>query len=80
MKLAVSSWPFSSYDRALHQRLADALRDAAVDLARQQQGIEGKAEVVDDRVADDRRLAGFGIDLDLAGMGAVRIGGARRRE
>ena len=40
-------------DRVLHQRLADALDHAAVDLARDQHRVQHHAEVVDRGVADD---------------------------
>ena len=53
--VAVSSWPVLAVDRALHQRLADALRDAAMHLACEQQRVQGEAEIVDDRVAHDVR-------------------------
>ena len=49
-------------DDMLHQRLAGALRDAAVDLAVQQQRVELDAEVVDHGIAHD---------LDLAGVGSI---------
>ena len=65
---------------ALHQRLSGALGDAAMDLPRKQQRIQGESKVVDDRIANDGGFAGVRIDLDLAGMGAVRIGRIRRRK
>ena len=55
----------------LEQRLADALRDAAVDLAVDDQRIDGAPDIVDGGVADDLDHAGVGIDLDLADVGAV---------
>ena len=61
----------------LHQRLADALRDAAVHLAARQHRVDQHAEVVDRGVALQRRHAGLGIDLDLRDVRAV--GKARRR-
>ena len=51
-----------------------------MDLPRKQQRIEGKSEVVDNRIADDGGYARIGIDLDLAGVSAVWIGRVRRRE
>ena len=43
-------------DHVLHQRLADALRDAALDLAFADHRVDGAPAVVDDGVAVDRRL------------------------
>src|SRR6202049_1900863 len=63
--------PFGIVGYALIQRLADALRDAAVNLPRHQHRIDGDADVVDRGVAHHAGDAGFGIDLDLADMGAV---------
>ncbi len=62
----------------LAQRLADALRDAAVDLAVDDERIDRAADVVDRRVFDDLDHAGVGIDLHLADMRAV--GKARGRD
>ena len=55
-------------------RLAEALDDAAVDLAFDEQRVHDLAEVVDDRVARDFADAGFGVDLDFADVAAVRPG------
>ena len=63
--------------RMLPQRLADALDDAAVGLAVQDQRIDGAADVVDRGVAHDLDVAGVGIDLDLADRAAERKAGAR---
>ena len=52
-------------DRAFQQRLADALRDAAMHLALDDHRIDEVAEIVDRRPAVDRDDAGFRIDLDL---------------
>src|SRR3954470_24576522 len=60
---------------ALHQRLPDALRDAAVDLSFDEERIDDGAEVVDADVALDADDAGLRIYLDLADMAAVGIGG-----
>ena len=82
MNVPVTSWPsLALVDRLLHQRLADALHRAAMDLAGEQQRIERHAEIVDDDVVDDLDDAGRRIDLDFGEMGAVRIGavGLRRR-
>ena len=54
MNDAVRSWPeLRLVDDLLHQRLADALGDAAVDLALERQRIDDGADVVDDGVARD---------------------------
>ena len=45
-----------------------------MDLAGEQDRVHRHAEIVDDRVVDDLGCAGLRIDLDLADMGAVRIG------
>ena len=50
------------------QRLADALRDAAMDLAVDDQRIHRAADVVDRDIIDHAHHAGVGIDLDLADM------------
>src|SRR5262249_43542326 len=57
---------------ALIQRLADALRHAAMDLAGDQHRVHGDADIVDRGVAHDARDAGLRIDLDLTDMRAVR--------
>ena len=56
----------------LPQRLADALHDAAMGLAVQDQRIDRAADVVDRSVARDLDHAGVGIDLDLADRAAER--------
>ncbi len=60
------------------QRLTDTLGDAAMRLAMQDQRIDRPADIVDRGVADDFDLAGIGIDLHLANLGAVRE--ARNRD
>ena len=59
-------------DRAFQQRLADALRDAAVHLALDDHRIDHDAEVVDRGPAGDLDMAGVGVDLDLADVAAGR--------
>ena len=56
----------------LGKRLADALGDTAADLALECQFIDDGADIVDDDIAQRLGRAGFGIDLDLADMAAVR--------
>ena len=57
----------------LHQRLAEALRDAAVDLAAHDHRVEHAAEIVDHEIAVDHDFAGLRIDLQLAHVRAVRM-------
>src|SRR5262245_4027816 len=61
----------------LEQRLAEALGEAAVNLALDDHRIDDGADVVDAPEADDLDAASIGIDLDLADMGAVAEGEAR---
>ena len=61
-------------DRAFEQRLADALRDAAMHLALDDHRIDHGAEVVDRGPIHDLGLAGVDIDLDLADVAAGREG------
>ena len=65
-------------DRILEQRLADALGDAAMDLALDDHRVDDVAEIVDRDEVHDLDDAGVGIDLDLADMRAGRIGEVRR--
>src|SRR5262249_60031374 len=55
----------------LEQRLADALGEAAVDLALDDHRIDDGADVVDAPETDDLDAAGVGIDLELADMRPV---------
>src|SRR5260370_28568295 len=52
-------------DRMLKESLANALYDPAMDLALEEERVDGAAEIVDDGVALDCNDAGIGIDLDL---------------
>ena len=63
-----------------HEGLADALRDAAVNLALAEQPVHDLADVIDGRVADQRHHAGLRIDFDFADMAAVRVVRRLRRE
>jgi hypothetical protein len=60
-------------DRVLHQRLADPLCGAAVNLAGEQHRVKCGAEIVDDNVVKDPSFSGCRIDLDLRDMGAIRV-------
>ena len=71
MNEPVRSWPVAVELDVLHQDLADALRDAADDLALEQQRVEHGADVVDHAVAHDLDLAGLLVDLELADVAAV---------
>ena len=59
----------------LVERAADALRDASVDLALDDDRVHDDAAVVLDDVPDERELAGGAIDLD---DGRVHAAGERR--
>ena len=63
-------------DRALHQSLADPLRQRALQLTLDDHGIERRAAIVDRGIGDDRHVSGIGIDLDL---GDVTTVGKRQR-
>src|SRR6266446_6558453 len=58
----------------LKESLANALYDPAMDLALEQERVDGAAEIVDDAVALDCDDAGIGIDLDLDDVAAVGEG------
>ena len=53
MKEPVDELAVLVVDGALHERLADALHDAAMELALDQQRVHHRAEIVDHRVFDD---------------------------
>jgi hypothetical protein len=61
-------------DRVLHQRLAEAGGDAAVQLAFDDHRIERAAAIVDRGIAGDLDRAGRRIDLDLGDVHAVGEG------
>ena len=65
-------------DRALPERLADALGDAAVELAVHDQRVDLVADVVDRDVAHEVDLAGLLVDLDGRDVGAERPRAVRR--
>src|SRR5262249_17271065 len=58
----------------LKESLANALYDPAMDLALEQERVDGAAEIVDDGVALDCDDAGIGINLDLDDVAAVGEG------
>ena len=66
--------------RLLEQRLRDALDEAAVHLALDDQRVDDLADVVDAGVVADLDLTGLGVDLDRAQVGAVREREVRRVE
>ncbi len=69
MKVAVTSWPSLVIDRAFQQRLADALGDAAMDLALDDHRVDQPPKSSDRRPAIDGGDAGLRIDLELADIG-----------
>ena len=58
-------------DRLLVERRRDALRDAAVHLAVDDQRVDDRADVVDRDVADEPRVARLRVDLDDRRVGAA---------
>src|SRR5205807_4228294 len=66
-------------DRLLIQGLADALRDAALDLSFDDHVIDDAADVVATDEARELDLSGLGIEFDLANLGAVGPGRRRGR-
>jgi hypothetical protein len=58
----------------LKESLADALYNPAMDLALEQERVDGAPEIVDDSIALDYDIAGTGIDLDLGDVAAVGKG------
>ena len=74
MNEPVTSWPLLVVDRGLHQRLAEALRERAMQLAFHDHVVEHVAAIVDRRIGDDRDVAGLRIDLDLGDVAAVGKG------
>ena len=69
MKDAVRKLSIGVIDAAFHQGFAETLGNAAMRLA-----IYGPADVIDSGVARQRHLPGFGIDLDLGDVAAIRKG------
>src|SRR5260370_19029722 len=61
-------------DRMLKESLANALYDPAMNLALEQERVDGAAEIVDDGVALDYDAAGIGFDFDLDNVAAVGEG------
>ena len=59
------------------QGLANALRNAAMELTVHQHRIDDGAEIVDCRVLHHLRVARDGVDLHLADVAAVGVGGGR---
>ncbi len=74
MKLAVIELALLVIDRAFEQRLADALRDAAMHLALDDHRIDEVAEIIDRGPSLDRRRARRRIDFEFADMHARREG------
>src|SRR5262245_42302081 len=55
----------------LKESLANALYDPAMNLALEEERVDGAAEIVDHSVALDYDAAGIGIDFDLDNVAAV---------
>jgi hypothetical protein len=64
-------------DGALHQRLPDALDNAAMRLTGNQQRVHNHPEIIDHGVLDDLDNAGLGINLDLGDVNAIGKGRGR---
>ena len=75
---AAQQLPGFVVDAVFQQRLADALRQAAVDLAFDDHGVHDVAEIVHGNELLDVDDAGFRIDLHFADMRPGRIGEVRR--
>ena len=58
----------------LKESLANALYDPAMNLALEQERVDGAPEIVDDGIALDYDAASIGVDLDLGDVAAVREG------
>ena len=71
----VEQLPVLVVGHPLVERAADALRDAAVDLALDDHRVDQRAAVVHDAVAQDRDLGGLRVGLDDR---RVHAGGERR--
>src|SRR5262249_17217897 len=57
-----------------------ALRRAALHLPLDVRGVHGGAGVLDDHIAQDPGLAGLGVDLDVADLGAEGAADPHRRD
>ena len=69
------SWPrLGVVVAGLEQRLADALRDAAMHLALDDHRVDEVAEIVGGDELHDLGVAGLRVDLDLADVAAGREG------
>ena len=62
-------------DEAFEQRVAEAVRDTADDLAVHDQRIDDASAVVADDEAGDLDMAGLDVDLDLGDVAARGVGG-----
>src|ERR1051325_6451264 len=51
-----------------------------MDLSLEADWIDDRADIIDDDIVQDLELAGFGVDLDLADMAAVRVSVVGRRK
>src|ERR1700730_16630820 len=71
--LAASTEPVVKRD-VLHQHLAPTLRNAAADLAFEQQRVHHRADIVDDAVTQDLDGTRLLVDLELADIAGGREG------
>ena len=74
MNEPVIGWPLEIVTYFLHQRLADALRHATMQLAGDDHRVHDSPEIIDGEVAHDPRHAGFRIDLHFRDMAAIGKG------
>ena len=66
--------PFRVVSTVLKKSLPDALSNAAVGLAINDQWVNSPSDIVDGGIADDLNGASFGIQLKLAYVASIRIG------
>ena len=65
--------PVAVIDGHLHERLADSLDDAAVQLTLDDQRVDDGAEIIDRDVFHHLDHAGLGVELDFADVASVGI-------
>ena len=70
----VTGWRAVVVAHPFVERVADAVRDAAVDLALDHHRIDQHAGVLHRDVAQDFHLAGLDVDLDLGDVAGVGVG------
>jgi len=70
MNSPVSSWPFSSYNRLLEERLADRMRDAALHLTLDEERVDLRSTVVHRHVFLDLHASRVAIDFNGDDVGS----------